>query len=154
VPDSWAGRSLRGSLLQICAGRRDNDKQCRIHDDCATYNADEPGQYCGNTTRVNQWEIGERYTKTINGKSAEVRDTYTKADCQSDGSGTLLTRSGDYSAYSELFFHGLYGENSLAPHFFAQVDATFVSGDAHATAILDVHLDSHTYGRDSFTPLP
>ena len=69
------------------------------------YNATAPGPLC-DTAGGGQWEQGERYIKTVNNKKVEVFDKYTTLQCQSDGA--LVTRSGDYSVYSELFFDGPY----------------------------------------------
>ena len=113
------------------------------------YKTAAPGPNCSDFSRVNQWELGDHYIKTVNGKQVEVQDKYTNLQCRDDG--TVVTRSGDYSdAYSELFFNGLFGEASLAPHYLAQVDATILSGDTQADVTMDVHLQTNTYGRYGF----
>lgn len=110
------------------------------------YNAAIPGPNC--SVGYDQWETGEHYIKTVNKKQVEVIDKYTTLQCQSNGA--LITRSGDYSVYSELFFNGPNGPDSLASHYFAQVNATILSGDAQADVTMDAHLQANTYGRYSF----
>lgn len=108
------------------------------------YSTLTPGPDCD--TRGGQWEQGEHYVKTVDKKKVEVIDKYTTLQCQATGA--LLTRSGDYEVYSELFFDGPALQNSLAPHYLAQVTATIVSGDAQANVTIDAHI--HNYGRYNF----
>ena len=110
------------------------------------YNAAIPGPGC--SIGSGQWEKGEHYIKTVNKKPVTVLDKYTTLQCQSNGA--LVTRSGDYSVYSELFFNGPAGESALASHYFAQVNATILSGDAQADVTMDAHLQANTYGRYGF----
>lgn len=110
------------------------------------FNAPVPGPGCNNSS--GQWETGDRYIKTVNKKKVEVLDKYTTLQCQSDGA--LLTRSGDYDVYSELYFDGSYGQNTLAPHYLAQVSVTIINGDAQADVAMDAHIQAHTYGRYGF----
>ncbi len=88
-----------------------------------TYSAKTPGPNCD--SGGGQWEQGDRYKKD---KKTEVLDQYTTFQCQSNGG--LLTRTGDYKTYSELFFDGLSHPATLTSHYFVQVDATIISGDA------------------------
>jgi hypothetical protein len=116
-----------------------------------TYTAKTPGPDCDRGG--GQWEQGEHYKKMVNGKETEVLDKYTTIQCQSDGA--LVTRSGDYDVYSELFFDGPPLSASIAQHYFAQVDATITSGDSQAGLTMDTHVQSggyteDSYGRDSF----
>jgi hypothetical protein len=110
----------------------------------SVYTAVAPGPYCDNGG--GQWEKGERYVKTEDKKKVEVLDKYTTLQCQSNGA--LVTRTGDYDVYSELFFAGPYGQGALAPHYLAQVDATIIGGDAQASVTMDTHI--HSYGRYNF----
>ncbi len=117
----------------------------------AAYAATVPGPTCD--LRGGQWEQGDRYMKTVDGKKVEVLDKYTTVQCQPDGA--LVTRSGDYGFYSELFFDGPYTSTSISQHYFAQVDATIVAGDAQASLTMDVHIQDggytgKSYGRDGF----
>ena len=61
-----------------------------------------------------------------------------------------MTRSGDYDAYSEIFFDGSDAASSIADNYSAQVTATIVSGDAQAGITLDVHIPDQSYGRYGF----
>lgn len=110
------------------------------------FHATVPGPGCDNS--LGEWEKGDRYIKTVDKKKVEVLDKYTTLQCQANGA--LVTRSGDYGVYSELFFDGLYGQAALAPHYLAQVDATIIGGDAQANVTMDAHLQSNTYGRYGF----
>ena len=90
-----------------------------------------------------QWEQADRYKKD---RKVEIYDRYISTRCQSDG--LLIMRSGAYSVYSEVFFDGVGISPTLASHYYAQVDASVVSGDAQASFTLDVHV--HGYGRYGF----
>lgn len=111
-----------------------------------SYAAKTPGQYCdpGN----GQWGLGERYVKTVNKQKTEVIDKYTTLQCQTNGA--LLTRTGDYDVYSELFFDSSDSYSFLAQHYIAQVDATVTAGDAQADITMDVHIHDNGYGRYNF----
>lgn len=116
-----------------------------------TYATKTPGPDCDRNG--GQWDQGEHYKKMVNGKEIEVLDKYTTVQCQSDG--TLVTRSGDYDVYSELFFDGPPMSDSLAQHYLAQVNATITSGDSQADLTIDTHIqgggyDENSYGRDGF----
>ena len=110
------------------------------------YNAAIPGPNC--SVGYDQWETGGYYIKTVNKKQVEVLDKYTTLQCQPNGA--LITRNGDYSVYSELFFNGPTGPASLASHYFAQVNATMLSGDAQANVTIEAHLQTDKYGRYNF----
>ncbi|HET8840286.1 MAG TPA: hypothetical protein VFN35_02410 [Ktedonobacteraceae bacterium] len=109
-----------------------------------TYVAKVPGAPCD--AEGGQWDIGSRYKKD---KNTEVLDKYTNLQCQADGA--LLTRSGDYTTYSEIFFDGTSSYSPLAQHFLVQFDATVVAGDAHASIVIDTHIDNNSYARYSFS---
>lgn len=111
-----------------------------------TYSATTPGPDCDRG--IGQWDKGEHYIKTVDNKKVEVFDKYTTLQCQSDG--MLVTRSGDYDVYSELFFEGPGVEGSIARHYFAQVDATITAGDAQASLAMDAHIQGNNYGRYNF----
>ncbi|MGH2508176.1 MAG: hypothetical protein ACRDHZ_12340, partial [Ktedonobacteraceae bacterium] len=107
------------------------------------YSAKAPGQGCD--TGDGQWNVSAKYKKD---KNTEVIDKYTALQCQPDGA--LLTRSGDYATYSELFFNGPSSSTTLTPHYLVQVDATVTSGDAHTQFVMDTHIHDNGYGRYSF----
>ncbi len=107
------------------------------------YNAKIPGPNCD--TGTGQWSQANRYKKD---KKTEVIDKYTTLQCQSDGS--LLTRSGDYHAGSELFFDGLFSSTTLTSHYLVQVKATTTAGDAHTRFFMNTHIHDNGYGRYSF----
>ncbi len=109
------------------------------------YTSATPGQYCDSGS--GEWGLGNRYVKTVNKQKVEVIDKYTTLQCQSNGA--LLSRSGDYGVYSELFFDGFDAYSSIAQHYLAQVEATITAGDAQADVALDVHIHNDGYGRDS-----
>lgn len=110
------------------------------------YATTTPGPDCDR--KGGQWEQGERYKKMLNGKEVEVLDQYTTIQCQADGA--LVTRSGDYDTYSELFFDGPGVSTSIAQHYLTQVDATITAGDARADVTMDVHIQNGGYNEDSY----
>lgn len=107
------------------------------------YTAQAPGQNCD--TGSGDWSIGVRYKKD---KNTEVIDKFTEQQCQSHG--TLLTRTGDYGVFSEIFFNGTSSFTTLSQHYRAQVDATIVAGDENADLTMDVHIDTASYARYGF----
>lgn len=108
----------------------------------SSYSASSPGT-CDNGS--GDWATGDRYVKDKDKKKVEVVDKYTTLQCLPDGA--HLTRTGDYAVYSEIFFGGPFGQDSLVPHYRAQVDATILTDNALAGLTIDVHVNNYArYG--------